>query len=138
MTDREIFERVRAHLLKQNARSGIVVTDEDGEDSTECRYRGPDGMMCAVGCLITDEAYDEAMESALVPGVENGVWVSLGPTSSVAAVSALNASGIPARYSTMRLLYNLQSLHDSSPVVNWKSKLDEMAGEFNAAGEYAP
>lgn len=136
MTDREIFERVRAHLLKQNARSGIVVTDDDGEDSTECRYRGPDGMMCAVGCLITDEAYDERMESAAVPGVGNERWISAGSGPSACAADALNSSGIPARLSTQRMLEHLQYLHDSRPVAGWAANLSGMDCLFTGEGEY--
>ena len=48
-----IFDRVSVHLLRQGKRShsGII-----------CLYRGDDGCMCAIGCLIPDAVYDTAME----------------------------------------------------------------------------
>lgn len=46
----EISAKVRDHLTVQKARS----VSENGQ----CRYRGTNGTMCAVGCLVTDEVYD--------------------------------------------------------------------------------
>lgn len=45
-----------------------------------CRYRGPDGLKCAVGHLIKDEYYSEEMEgkSIHVPMVRDAVANSLG------------------------------------------------------------
>lgn len=50
----QISERIRDHLIKQNQQS----SDESGE----CFYRGPTGLMCAVGALIHDEFYDQEFE----------------------------------------------------------------------------
>lgn len=57
MTNEEIFEKVRTHLLTQNAKSMI-----DGI----CLYRGPNGLKCAVGCLIEDEHFDPEHNSKFV------------------------------------------------------------------------
>lgn len=46
-TPRETIEYIARHLAKQN----MVAVSVDGH----CQYRGPNGSMCAVGCLITDE-----------------------------------------------------------------------------------
>jgi hypothetical protein len=44
--------------------------DVDGDaNSAECLYRGPDGMKCAVGVLMTDEAYKPEMEHTGVSSV---------------------------------------------------------------------
>jgi hypothetical protein len=42
---REVFERVRDHLLRQMGTSYMHGT---------CAYRGEEGLSCAVGCLILD------------------------------------------------------------------------------------
>jgi len=49
MDNYEIMYRVYDHLMTQNEKS------IDGVGN--CKYRSPDGMMCALGCLIPDEEY---------------------------------------------------------------------------------
>ena len=44
---RETIEYIAQHLAKQN----MIAMDVDGA----CQYRGTNGSMCAIGCLITDE-----------------------------------------------------------------------------------
>jgi hypothetical protein len=56
MNAQEIFDKVATHLIKQ----GKVSVGEDGF----CAYRGNDGLMCAVGCLIPDDIYHVDMEGA--------------------------------------------------------------------------
>lgn len=46
----EMSEKIRDHLIKQKARSV--------SESGSCKYRNADGLMCAVGCLLTDDVYD--------------------------------------------------------------------------------
>lgn len=71
-----VFNRVYAHLVKQ----GEPALSPGGN----CMYRtqAEDGtpLMCAVGCLITDEFYDTQMEgeSAADPIVFSAVFKSLG------------------------------------------------------------
>ena len=48
-----VFDKVVKHLLTQKRRS---------ESKRGCAYRGEDGAMCAVGCLISDKAYDPEIE----------------------------------------------------------------------------
>jgi hypothetical protein len=59
MTLRELSERVRDHLTQQRAQSTKV-------DS--CAYRGENDTMCAVGCLIDDDHYDDRIEGTRVGG----------------------------------------------------------------------
>lgn len=49
----EVFNKVVRHLLtqKQKARVG-----------TTCMYKTPEGLKCAVGCLIPDELYSQDIE----------------------------------------------------------------------------
>ena len=58
MTNQEAFDKVTAHLLKQQVKS---YSQEEG-----CMYRGPNGTMCAVGCLIPDEDYRPKFEGLSV------------------------------------------------------------------------
>ncbi len=53
-TDREFFDFTVDHLLKQNEQS---VDDTEG-----CVYRGPRGLMCSIGCIISDANYNEDLE----------------------------------------------------------------------------
>ena len=47
----ELFDKIATHLLTQGARS---------ENSLgKCLYRGEFGRKCAVGCLISDEEYEQ-------------------------------------------------------------------------------
>lgn len=62
-TKKEIFSKVKTHLLTQNK------TSEN--ESGRCLYRGPDKLKCAAGCLITDEQYDITMEGYKWEGLVN-------------------------------------------------------------------
>lgn len=48
-------DKVEQHLIQQKARSVDV-------DNSVCMYRGPNGLMCAAGCLIPDELYTHTLE----------------------------------------------------------------------------
>ena len=94
MTNEEIFEKVKTHLLTQNAKSMI--------DGT-CLYYGPNGLKCAVGCLIEDEHFDPEHNGKLV--------------SDEVVLQMLHKSGIDAHGTgTLSLLRKLQFLHDHRPV----------------------
>ncbi len=69
----EISERVRDHLTQQMDRS-------ESERAAGCAYRGEEGRMCAVGCLIKDDFYTSDLEEKTVGdwGVMNAVLCSLG------------------------------------------------------------
>lgn len=108
-TDQEIFDHVAKHLLKQGRQSR-------DPDTGECRYRGPDGTMCAVGCLIPDGEYTPALEgkSALdlfsTPPAGRGYLPTDHPLCS-----------------RMGLLDDLQCLHDYSYPDTWVSGLERLA-----------
>jgi hypothetical protein len=55
MKAQEVFDTVVTHLRNQKVKSM--------NDEGECLYRGPNGLMCAVGCLIPDDQYDPNMEN---------------------------------------------------------------------------
>lgn len=77
-----ISERIRDHLTKQKEQSmGSYGEENEGG----CMYRGLNGLMCAVGCLIKDEEYDWLMEGSPATGfivmkaVSNSLGVEMSP-----------------------------------------------------------
>ena len=56
MNTQELFDKMCAHLIKQDAPSILL-----GLDKT-CAYRGENGTMCAIGCLIDDKFYTSNLE----------------------------------------------------------------------------
>ena len=52
----EVFDHVINHLVTQGQRCYDAHTDV-------CLYRSPEGMSCAVGCLMSDEEYHPDMEN---------------------------------------------------------------------------
>lgn len=101
-TASEIFNKVKEHLLRQGRPS---------TDDIACRYRSPDGLKCAVGCLITDEAYDYNIEGK---GVGN-----------CSVIEALNKSGIDGKFHS-KLLKKLQDIHDYTKAEKWESMLERV------------
>lgn len=53
-------KKIEQHLIQQKRRAGVM--GEDGE--FRCKYRTPTGDMCAAGCLIPDDKYQETMEGS--------------------------------------------------------------------------
>jgi hypothetical protein len=108
MTDREVFDKVKKHLLTQRAKS---------EGDFGCLYRGPHGRKCAVGCLIPDEMYKRSLE-----GVTFG--------NDVVVQCLLKDTGVPE--SSFDMLRDLQQLHDMTGSIaespaEWDAYLDDIA-----------
>lgn len=114
-TDREVFEYVKDHLLKQNQQSS---------HGSGCAYRGPQGMSCAVGCLIDDDHYDEELEDndvfdgrvidALLESVGN--WL-------VEVDDCLSDKRI-------LMLRLLQQIHDCTQPYTWEYDLNYLEGKI--------
>lgn len=106
---REIFEKVKTHLLKQMKKSC---------DANErvCLYRSPEGLSCAIGCLINDEVYSSNLEHA--------------STGSPKVHRALKNSGIKVELLSFSILPMLQAVHDNHPSEHWKERLDEIEYEY--------
>lgn len=60
----EVFDFITAHLLKQGKRS----VNENGT----CVYRGPKGLMCAVGCIMSDDEYESQFEGKIFEDLATG------------------------------------------------------------------
>lgn len=108
MIAQEIFDQVVAHLGRQRARS-------IDHDTGLCLYRGPDGLKCAVGCLITDAEYTSEMDT-------------LGSD-----VRDLQDGGLlPERLrDDVGLLSYLQEVHDYHDVSTWRAHLGAAARKFS-------
>jgi hypothetical protein len=114
-TDREVFEYVKDHLLKQNQQSSY---------GSGCAYRGGQGMSCAVGCLIDDDHYDEELEDndvfdgrvidALLESVSN--WL-------VEVDDCLSDKRI-------LMLCLLQKIHDCTQPYTWEYDLNDLESKI--------
>jgi hypothetical protein len=62
-TRQEIFNAVSTFLLKQGRKSTYR---NESLDVNSCAYRGDDGTMCAVGCVIPNEMYKSEFENLRV------------------------------------------------------------------------
>ena len=106
MNRQEVFDKVYVHLLTQN----VASLNED----KSCAYRGLKGRMCAVGCLITDDAYSFEIEGY--------------PVDNIGVVEALEKSGILVEsVSDEWFLRDLQIIHDIKLPVKWETALKEFA-----------
>lgn len=106
-TKQQTFNKVVRHLRRQGKKAEVTLTA-----IKVCRYRTPDGLKCAVGCLIPDEVYDAEMEGkALVleyghdPLRDTVTW--LGHDLSLAIM--------------------LQRIHDEWDVKDWETQLEMLA-----------
>lgn len=86
LTPQEVFDKVGVHLLQQGKR---CVNGHRGD----CLYRGPKGMSCAAGVLISDDEYHE--------GLEHRGWLDL-----ITAGEATTAH--------VQLIMALQTIHDNT------------------------
>ena len=101
-TEQEVFNQVKDHLLNQNEKS----LSADG-----CAYRSETGLMCAAGCLMSDEEAED------IP--ENTCWWTL-----------VSYESVPLAHAA--LISKLQQIHDSHPCSYWPELLEGLA---NGLGE---
>ena len=115
MTKREVFDRVKTHLLAQGQKALLPASYETTEEP-HCAYRGANGLKCAAGVLITDEHYHKDLETFAT--VHKDVRV------------ALLASGVPE--DALKLVDLLQSIHDGyNDPDTWADELEDLeADEF--------
>lgn len=66
MNNQEAFDKVVAHLVEQKVPSSVTFhmtgPSEIDQPKAQCLYRGPNGLKCAIGCLIPDEMYFPKMD----------------------------------------------------------------------------
>lgn len=109
LTKQEIFDKVVQHLLTQGVKSMDEVHGW-------CMYRGPNGIKCAVGALITDEVYTDDIENEPAAALFS------------AYRRVLEESGIdPDSQETEQLLVALQDIHDREQCGQWRINLESLA-----------
>lgn len=101
-TAQEVFDYVTSRLLRQGRRS------ESGLGM--CQYRGPGGLKCAAGWLISDEFYHPCMEGKS--------WLGL--------VERFNVIDEHSQ-----LIAELQFVHDESEPEDWVEDFNKVAQEFS-------
>lgn len=117
MTDKEIFDTVSNHLLDQGTRA----TNDDGD----CQYRTRSGRTCALGCLISDQAYDATIEGATISS--SGVLIVEYRDQEKVLERVLIASDIEKSQYT--LLGKLQNIHDNKLPSDWVDELEMLKQE---------
>ena len=103
-----VFDKAVKHLLTQKRRS---------ESKRGCAYRSKSGDMCAVGCLISDKAYDPKIEGSSIYNSQ--------------VQEALAESGVPTYNKMVFLLADLQYIHDEASISLWKGHLRILAKQHN-------
>ncbi|WP_454287229.1 hypothetical protein [Rhizobium arsenicireducens] len=98
-----VFDTVTRHLLAQNAIS-------HDPDQDLCMYRGPNGLKCAVGILISDKDYHPEMEGKSVDQI--GLFTE-----------------------NRELLNQLQAIHDGDEPSRWRLCLTDLADEYGLTKE---
>lgn len=117
LSAQEIFDRVARHLLTQGRKS------RSGGGDAACKYRGPRGLKCALGCLIPDVLYSKVIENAVIMTSIDGGYER--NDVNLALAQLLLDCGIGVE--RWPLLDDLQILHDHSAVENWRPGLDRIA-----------
>jgi hypothetical protein len=150
MNRQQIFETVARHLFAQGKRA--VKFNEsayhrevaerirhnwggkpDKEEYQTCQYRSPDGLKCAVGCLIPDEYYDVGMEG-------NGVYSILSRYPLLKKLLDVKNVMDDDNQSDDSLLSKLQNTHDNKEY--WETskvmrdRLLQIAHWFNLDGSF--
>lgn len=125
LTHQEIFNTVATHLLKQNRQC---------QDPIGCRYYDPStGNKCAVGCLIPADRYHCRLEGH---SIESIISVLRGlyrdedqlDVDQQELLAILGDVGVGTTdLNTLKLLHELQQIHDNIKVADWKLELAELA-----------
>ena len=114
MNAQEAFDIISTHLLTQNERSSEK-SNFYSQQLESCLYRGPNGLKCAIGCLIPDEKYNLDMEGMTLRQL----------TKSYQDLKILFEE-IPEN-----LLVALQTVHDYRNPNQWRRCLKAIAKQHN-------
>ena len=115
-----LFDKVAQHLLKQKTKS---------MQDRAFAYRGEEGRMCAVGCLIKDEFYRPSLEGKIIlcnGAVQHAVQQSLDGEADSSVMTTAGTLTQQARH----LLDDLQIVHDQRLTHHWKEELARLARDF--------
>lgn len=115
LTKQQIFNKVAAHLMKQQKKSRNT--------NGSCKYRGPKGLKCAVGCLIPDSKYQDAFDNMK----DTTIKCVLETVGEIELFGQKLEPGI----NTINLLSDLQSIHDHELILNWRFSLQSLAEAYH-------
>lgn len=104
------FDKVALHLLNQGMKSV--------NDNGDCMYRGGNGRSCAIGCLITDDVYNDSVEgeTSRSIGVLNMLYQS---NPAIIGIDQVHD-----------LIEDLQRLHDNASASSWEFYLIGIAKKY--------
>jgi hypothetical protein len=112
LTDQKAFNKAAKHLLTQRKKSQFPYSAGKG---VVCAYRGPDGLKCAIGCLIPNKLITDDIETQDIQ-------------------TALSRSpGIRELFDgcSFGVLDGLQIVHDSFPVGSWAKQLKLLGEKYS-------
>jgi len=104
-----VFDTVARHLLSQRRRA-------IGGVENNCKYKTPEGLRCAVGCLIPADRYSPAIEGA--------------KASRSVVTERIDPKYGPVLCRDEALLTDLQQVHDGYLVSSWPQELRAVADRF--------
>lgn len=119
MNYKALINDVREFLAKQGKRAW-------DEETQGCMYRTPDGLKCAIGCLLPDELYDPAMEN------RTASFLSF----EMSETWALFMQHLESKYGKREdgrltlLMDHLQSIHDFHVLEDWDRKFQELIDTY--------
>lgn len=99
LSTKEVFLKVKEHLLLQNAKSA---------SRGDCVYLNGKGLKCAVGCLMSDEDFNNLSLGDAKANIEYLVLVG-------------KADG-----KHVKILRSLQKVHDKFKPARWERELDKI------------
>lgn len=99
LTKKEVFLKVKEHLLLQNKQSWLP-------DHSGCAYLGEGGLKCAVGCLMTEEELNSLTDEDQIKEIH--ALIDLGKMDKT----------------HQALLSRLQEIHDMVLPSSWGEALD--------------
>lgn len=114
-TQQEIFDKVMRHLLTQGERS----VDREGH----CAYRGDNGKKCAIGCLISDDAYNPDIEGRGISSLEVKAALRYSGYDYLASLSRTDTKA--------ELLSSLRRMHDLILPREWPTMGRKLARAYN-------
>ena len=106
MTTQQAFTKMVKHLRKQGKQS-------ISPRSLGCKYRGPNGLQCAVGCLIPDEVYKNSFEGVAVLGLYKTLCSTIFKNVDIG------------------LLTQMQEVHDCFAPSQWENQFERVARRFH-------
>ena len=119
LSAQRLFDKAAVGMLLQNKRSA---------NWAGCRYHSEDGCRCALGFILTDEAYSAELEGFGIRGANPSRLLAdpTDPRSKV--VQALQRSKVDVRDPRLfGMLQSLQKIHDIEPIQLWPRELKKLA-----------